>query len=164
MKPIITHIRVFSNPQTGFLLRQNSPMTKNQTIDKRSREILANNLTKLMGERGLTDAGLEEMSGVGRSTVQRVRKQETSPTLDNIAAIAKALKIKLSDLLSNGGRASVEPERPSVAVESIVDLISVYGRVHDETRNEILEFAKSLEERDRLRDLGAKEGDPANQS
>lgn len=161
MKPIITHIRVFSNPQTGFLLRQNSPMTKNQTIDKRSREILANNLTKLMKERGFTDAGLGEVSSVGRSTVQRVRNKETSPTLDNIAAIAKALKINLADLLSEGGRA--EPERPSVAVESIVDLISVYGRVHDETRNEILEFAKSLEERDRLKDFGPEEGSP-NQS
>lgn len=115
-----------------------------------------------MKERGFTDAGLEEVSGVGRSTVQRVRNKETSPTLDNIAAIAKALKINLADLLSEGRRA--EPERPSVAVGSIVDLISVYGRVHDETRNEILEFAKSLEERDRLRDLGAEEGGPANQS
>lgn len=41
---------------------------------------------------------LAEKSGVSKSTLQRIENGETSPTMDVMEKIAKALNVKISDL------------------------------------------------------------------
>lgn len=146
METSITHKRVLHNPHMGFLLRQNCAMKKNQQVEAQVGEILASNLSKVMDARGLTDASLGKSSGVGRSTVQRMRKNETSPALENVIAIAAALQLRLEDLLADG--TSGTQNLPSVAFDPIVQIISTYARVSASAREEILEYIKSIEERE----------------
>jgi DNA-binding XRE family transcriptional regulator len=50
--------------------------------------------------KGLTAAQLAEQAGVGRSTVTNIEAAIGSPSLDTVAAIAKALGVKPRDLLA----------------------------------------------------------------
>lgn len=144
MKPSITHKRVLSNPQTGFLFGQNSPMPKNHKIDEQSRGILAANLGRLMEDGGFTNETLGKKSDVGRSTIQRIRQMETSPSLDNLAALAEALGVGLVDLLSKGGQTT--PESWAVVDGAdLMRLISNYAHATPDGKRQILDASEEAE-------------------
>lgn len=48
--------------------------------------------------KGWTLERLAEKSGVSKSTLQRIETGETSPTMDVMEKIAKALNVRISDL------------------------------------------------------------------
>jgi len=55
-------------------------------------------IQELRKERGMTQEDLADAIGVDRSYMGFVERGERNPTLDKIAKIAQALKIKLSEL------------------------------------------------------------------
>lgn len=55
-------------------------------------------LLKVRKEKGFILKQLEEATGIGSSTIQRIEVEETSPTLENLDKIAKALGVKITDL------------------------------------------------------------------
>ena len=55
-------------------------------------------LLKVRKEKGFTLKQLEEATGIGISTIQRIEVEEISPTLENLDKIAKALGVKITDL------------------------------------------------------------------
>lgn len=67
------------------------------------------NLSKEFGKRikierikkEVSQEKLAELSGLHRTTLGTIENGKTSPTLDSIAKIAKALNVSLSDLLKN---------------------------------------------------------------
>lgn len=67
------------------------------------------NLSKEFGKRikierikkEVSQEKLAELSGLHRTTLGTIENGKTSPTLDSIAKIAKALNVSLSDLLKD---------------------------------------------------------------
>lgn len=55
-------------------------------------------LLEIRSEMGLSLSQLAKLSGISKSTLQRIEMGETSPTLDKMEKIANALGIKISDL------------------------------------------------------------------
>ena len=59
-----------------------------------------NTLKALRERRGLTQAQLAELVGVTRVTVARLEVGMRQPGIDLLEALAKALRVKVTDLLS----------------------------------------------------------------
>lgn len=94
---IVTHIWDNINPQMGNALRQSNVMKTGRLIT-----LLAANLTRLMeGSQGLrTIDQVAKRSGIGRGTVDRVKKGEVSTTIDKVEALADAFGVSPAALLS----------------------------------------------------------------
>lgn len=82
---------------------------KGQTRDLPTdlRDVIADNLDQLMGVKNLTNTQLGAESGVGRNTVDRIRRKMVAANLDTIQAVAKALNVHPSLLLMKGGAAQL---------------------------------------------------------
>lgn len=67
-------------------------------------EILAKNLSALMAATGIdTNEKVARCSGVGRGTVDRLRKAEVSARLETVEALAKGFSVPSSYLLTDHG-------------------------------------------------------------
>ena len=64
------------------------------------REILAQNLRRLRGERGLSQEVLADLAGLHRTYVGSVERSERNISLDNIDKLATALGVDVSYLLA----------------------------------------------------------------
>jgi len=62
-------------------------------------QTFARSVRKLRHEQGLSQDDLGEMSGLTRNYIGMIERGETSPTLDSVEAIAKALGKSAKDLL-----------------------------------------------------------------
>lgn len=58
-------------------------------------------LSKIMYERNLSVRQVEQMTGVSKSTIDRIVNESVSPTLDTLEAIAKGLNVKITDLFDS---------------------------------------------------------------
>lgn len=52
-------------------------------------------------EKGLTLEELAKLSEISKSTLNRIENGQTSPRLDQLEQIAKALKVKITDLFES---------------------------------------------------------------
>ncbi len=52
-------------------------------------------------ERNLTLKQLEELTGIGKTTLNNMENNRTSPTLRQLEVIAKALDLKITDLFES---------------------------------------------------------------
>lgn len=52
-------------------------------------------------ERGITLKQLEELTGIGKTTLNNIENGLVSPTLNQIEAIARALGVNMSDLYTS---------------------------------------------------------------
>ena len=59
-----------------------------------------NCLQTIMNERNLTYRQLERKTGISRSALQFIANFERSPTQDTMIAIAKGLKMKVTDIFN----------------------------------------------------------------
>lgn len=59
-----------------------------------------NCLQAIMYERKLTYKQLERLTGVSKSTLHRIANFEQSPTQEAMIAIAKGLKMKVTDIFN----------------------------------------------------------------
>lgn len=55
-------------------------------------------LGEIMYEKNISVRQLEIMTGISRSTINNIMNERYSPTMDNMEKLAKALKIRISDL------------------------------------------------------------------
>ena len=49
-------------------------------------------------KKNITLVKLSKLSGIGKSTLNNIENEKTSPTMNQMEAIAKALDVKISDL------------------------------------------------------------------
>lgn len=52
-------------------------------------------------KRGLTLRQLEELTGIGKTTLNNIENGLVSPTLNQVEAIARALDVNMSDLYTS---------------------------------------------------------------
>lgn len=60
---------------------------------------LGKRIQELRRAKGLTQENLDELTGLQRSYISDVERGARNPSIKNIAKIAKALRIKVSDLI-----------------------------------------------------------------
>jgi transcriptional regulator with XRE-family HTH domain len=69
------------------------------------RDVLARNMRRLRAERGLSQEALAYECGINRTYLSGVERSERNVSIDNIARIARGLKVKAWMLLDdNSGR------------------------------------------------------------
>jgi len=64
-----------------------------------AREILAQNLRRMRGDRGLSQEKLADLAGLHRTYVGSIERCERNVSLDNIAKLATSLGVALHELL-----------------------------------------------------------------
>lgn len=64
--------------------------------------IFAKNLKRLRKKRGLSQYDLADLTGISRRMIGHFETKAVQPPLDKIELIAKALKVKMSELFING--------------------------------------------------------------
>ena len=64
------------------------------------RRILAQNLRRLRQDRGLTQEELADLAGINRNYVGMIEREENAATVDVLDSLAKALKVRASELLT----------------------------------------------------------------
>ncbi|MDD2972517.1 MAG: helix-turn-helix transcriptional regulator [Lachnospiraceae bacterium] len=70
---------------------RNELFTKEEITDSNLRVALVGEITKARVEKGITQKKLEELSGVRQPVIARMEKGKTSPQLDTVLKILKAL-------------------------------------------------------------------------
>jgi transcriptional regulator with XRE-family HTH domain len=65
------------------------------------RDILAKDMRRLRATRGLSQEALAHESGMGRTYLSGVERSERNVSIDNIARIAKGLRVEPWKLLSD---------------------------------------------------------------
>lgn len=58
-------------------------------------------LDKIMHEKNLSVRQVSIMTGVSKSTINRIMNGDVSPTADTLETLAKGLKIRISDLIDS---------------------------------------------------------------
>jgi len=58
-------------------------------------------LDKIMLSKNLTIRQVSNMTGVSKSSIQRIMNNEISPSADTLELLAKGLKVHISDLLDS---------------------------------------------------------------
>lgn len=58
-------------------------------------------LDKIMLSKNLTIRQVSNLTGVSKSSIQRIMNNEISPSADTLERLAKGLKIHISDLLDS---------------------------------------------------------------
>ncbi len=138
-------------------MRQSAPMKKNMKLE----DILAKNITDLMA----TTMGLDtidkvaQRSGVGRGTVDRVRKAEVSTKIETLELLANAFSVTPIALLSEDRNESGAVSAPAETYSTTAgqtrtvptslqwiskdedELLSAYRGTDDEGRRTLLNIA-----------------------
>lgn len=58
-------------------------------------------LDKIMHEKNLTNRQVTIMTGISKSTINRIKNGEVSPSADTLEILAKGLKVKIYDLIDS---------------------------------------------------------------
>lgn len=58
-------------------------------------------LDKIMYEKSLSVRQVSALTGISKSTINRIANHEISPTADTLELLAKGLKVKISDLMES---------------------------------------------------------------
>ncbi|WP_035466164.1 helix-turn-helix domain-containing protein [Burkholderia sp. WSM2232] len=75
-------------------------MDKLEKAQKAARKRLSDNLKSFRAEHRISQEELSERAGFHRTYVSQLERQTINPTLDTVVAIAVALEVELTDLLS----------------------------------------------------------------
>lgn len=58
-------------------------------------------LSQIMYEKNLSIRQVSIATGVSKSTINRIMREEVSPTADTLELLAKGLKVRISDLIES---------------------------------------------------------------
>lgn len=83
----------------------------NKHVEKRARELLAENVRRLREARGVSQEKLAADAGFHRTFVSQVERQVNSVILDNLEKLATALEVEPWVLLRPPRRAPKAPEQ-----------------------------------------------------
>jgi transcriptional regulator with XRE-family HTH domain len=73
-------------------------MGTNKRVTK-ARQVLAANMRRIRAEQGISQERLAELAELHRTYISTVERSQRNIGIDGIERIAKALKIRISDLL-----------------------------------------------------------------
>lgn len=108
---------------------------------------LAENLDKLIKDKGLKEGELEELSGIKQGTINKIRRGVTvNPKHDNVKALAKALGVGEFDLYP--GNHSISEPRPTYNTEPITPRQKIFL--------ELIESLPKIEQEELMRELEEK--------
>ncbi len=65
------------------------------------RKALSKNLRRIMKERGYSQQGLQQITGVSQSQISSYLRTEKAATIDSLEALAKGLNISVFELLTD---------------------------------------------------------------
>lgn len=65
-----------------------------------SRRVLAHNMRRLRGERGISQEALADLARLHRTYIGSIEREERNLSLDNVERIAKALGVHITVLLT----------------------------------------------------------------
>lgn len=68
---------------------------------KRARDVLAKRIRELRLEKGLSQEALADSCGLHRTYIGDIERRERNVSIDNIEKIALALKVPITELLSD---------------------------------------------------------------
>lgn len=68
---------------------------------KRARDVLAKRIRELRLEKGLSQEALADSCGLHRTYIGDIERRERNVSIDNIEKIAQALKVPITELLSD---------------------------------------------------------------
>ena len=78
---------------------------------------IADRLTQIRKEKGMSQEELAEKLGVSRQAVSKWERAESAPDTDNLIALAKLYGVTLDELLN----ADTEPDRPAAPEDDPID-------------------------------------------
>lgn len=64
-----------------------------------ARKVFAANMRRIRGERGLSQEQLADLAGLHRTYIGSIERAERNVSIDNMARVARALKVSLVVLL-----------------------------------------------------------------
>lgn len=70
-----------------------------KVVNSNARNILALNIRRLRGDRGISQEELADLAGLHRTYVGSIERSERNVSIDNIAKLASALRVDISDLM-----------------------------------------------------------------
>ncbi len=109
------------------------PLVYALTMSARSQ--FSANLNRLLKERGLFAADLEQPTGVSLGTIYNLKKDSRAVSIDHMEAIADYFRIPLSEMISG----------PQAAKDRQTErLIQIIETLSPEQRFELLDFALGL--------------------
>lgn len=73
-------------------------MPRKSDISK-PRNTLALNIRRLRGDRGISQEELADLAGLHRTYVGSIERSERNVSIDNIAKLASALRVDISELM-----------------------------------------------------------------
>lgn len=82
-------------------------------------QLLGERVTELRERQQLSQADLARLSGLTRSQIFVLEQGERASTIVTVSAVAKALKVPLSELFVTGATANPGPDRADVIAERI---------------------------------------------
>ncbi|MBC7490074.1 MAG: helix-turn-helix transcriptional regulator [Glaciimonas sp.] len=112
--------------------------------------VLAANLTALMQRHTTlnTVAEVATRSGVGRGTVDRVKKAEVATSIDVIEKLAEAFNVTPMYLLSHQSEISAPAQAPppnALEPDELIRMVIIYGRLTPGARGRSLRFMEGEE-------------------
>ena len=78
--------------------------------NNKSKPVFSQNLIKLRKERGMSQSDLAKLCGVTQRMITYYENQAVRPPIDKIEAIAKALNVKIDDLLGMNKETNIQKE------------------------------------------------------
>ncbi|MGD0443479.1 MAG: helix-turn-helix transcriptional regulator [Edaphobacter sp.] len=88
-----------------------------KTAISKPRNTLALNIRRLRAERSISQEELADQAGLHRTYVGSIERSERNVSIDNIAKLAAALSVKVSDLLTEEPPESISPALPKGGTE-----------------------------------------------
>jgi transcriptional regulator with XRE-family HTH domain len=136
MEHIISHKRDLNNPQMGNIFNQNTTMEKTIPIEN----ILAENINLLMLNREEINTidKLAKKSGIGKGTIERIKKAQVSTTVRTVEALADAVGLLPTELITK-----LDPFGRKIA-----------GQLHDcKEIDQVIKIMEGLDEAGKLKCL-----------
>ncbi len=113
--------------------------TDRQTGAEQIREVFAQRLKEIRDERGLSQEEVGRMAGLSKATISKYESANHPPKLLHAISIAEALHVAFSYLIG------FTDSRYAREASQITEL---FLALPDESKLELLDYAKFLEERD----------------
>jgi transcriptional regulator with XRE-family HTH domain len=79
-------------------------------IEKKHRPIFSRNLIKYRKERGLSQQELANITGLSQRMIVYYENEAVKPPIDKIEILAKALYVKINDLLGTSEESNIQKE------------------------------------------------------
>lgn len=105
---------------------------------------VAENIRRYREEMDLTQAQLADKVGVDRTAVTQWESGVSSPRMGNVERLAAVFGVKVSDVVSDTFRSTVEYYAISTEPTEADELIRLYRSMTDEGRQQLMIFARGL--------------------